>query len=135
MANSLIMVGTTTSSAVLGNGIIPLNSILRRRGQVLTSNSDNIFLNRPGYYRVNASITFTSASVGEVTIVAQKDNTNIPTLTASTSIETATTQVATLNVGGIVRVMCGEGYASLSLVNSGIPITISNVELDAEYLG
>lgn len=135
MANSLIMMGTTTTSDVLENGVVPLNSILRRRGQVLTSNSDNIFLNRPGYYKINASITFVSSETGIATIVVQKDNVNIPSLTASTSVETATTEVSTLNVNGIVRVTCGEGFASISLVNIGIPITTSNVEIDMEYLG
>lgn len=135
MANSLIMMGTTTSSAVLENGVVPLTSIFRRRGQVLTSNSDNIFLNRPGYYRVNASITFVAPTAGNVTLVAQKDNVNIPGLTATTTVTTATTQVSTLNIGGIVRVTCGEGFASLSLVNSGVEIVTSNVEIDVEYLG
>ena len=134
MANSLIMMGTTTSD-VLENGVVPLNSILRRRGQVLTSNSDNIFLNRPGYYKLNASITFVSSETGIATIVVQKDNVNIPSITASTSVGTATTEVSTLNVSGIVRVTCGEGFASISLVNIGIPITTSNVEIDMEYLG
>lgn len=135
MANSLIMMGTTTASDVLENGVVPMNSILRRRGQVLTSNSDNIFLNRPGYYKINASITFVSSETGIATIVVQKDNVNIPSITASTSVETATTEVSTLNVSGIVRVTCGEGFASISLVNIGIPITTSNVEIDMEYLG
>ena len=135
MANSLIMMGTTTSTDVLENGVVPLNSILRRRGQVLTSNSDNIFLNRPGYYKVNASVTFISSETGVATIVLQKDNTNVPSITSSTNVDTATTEVRTLNVSGIVRVMCGEGFASLSLVNIGIPITTSNVEIDVEYLG
>lgn len=135
MANSLIMMGTTTASDVLENGVVPMNSILRRRGQVLTSNSDNIFLNRPGYYKINASITFISSETGIATIVVQKDNVNIPSLTASTSVDTATTEVSTLNISGVVRVTCGEGFASLSLVNIGIPITTSNVEIDVEYLG
>ncbi len=135
MANSLIMVGSTTSSDVLENGVVPMNTILRRRGKVLTSNNDNILLNMPGYYKLNASVTFTSTETGVATIVVQKNNITIPGLTASTSVETATTEVSTLNVSGIVRVNCGEGLASISLVNIGIPITTSNVEIDMEYLG
>ena len=135
MANSLIMVGSTTSSDVLENGVVPMNTILRRRGKVLTSNNDNILLNMPGYYKLNASVTFTSTETGVATIVVQKNNITIPGLTASTSVATATTEVSTLNVSGIVRVNCGEGLASISLVNIGIPITTSNVEIDMEYLG
>lgn len=135
MANSLIMMGTTTATDVLENGVVPLNSILRRRGQVLTSSSDNIFLNRPGYYKLNASVTFISTETGVATLVVQKDNVNVPSVTASTSVDTATTEVSTLNISGVIRVTCGEGFASLSLVNIGIPITTSNVEIDVEYLG
>lgn len=135
MNNSLIMVGSTTSSDVLENGVVPMNTILRRRGKVLTSNNDNILLNMPGYYKLNASVTFTSTETGVATIVVQKNNITIPGLTASTSVTTATTEVSTLNVSGIIRVTCGEGLASISLVNIGIPITTSNVEIDMEYLG
>ena len=135
MANGLIMVGTTNSSSVLENGVVPINSILRRRGKVLTSNNDSILLNMPGYYKLNASVTFTSSETGVATIVVQKNNITIPSLTASTSVATATTEVSTLNVSGIVRVTCGDGLVSISLVNIGIPITTSNVEIDIEYLG
>ena len=56
-------------------------------------------------------------------------------MTASTTISTATTEFRTLNISGIVRVTCGEGFGTLTLVNSGIAITTNNVEIDVEYLG
>ena len=55
----------------------------------------------------------------------------IPTFT----ITTATTEVRTLNISGIVRVTYGEGFGALTLVNSGVAITTSNVEIDVEDLG
>lgn len=135
MNNSLIMMATTTANSVLANGIIPLTTITRRRGQVVTSSNSGIVLNRAGYYKVNGNITFTADDAGDVTITAQKNGVDIVGMTASTTITTATTEVRTLNVSGIVRVTCGEGFATLTLVNGDLAITTSNVEIDVEYLG
>ena len=135
MSNSLIMMTTTTSNSILANGIVPLTTITRRRGQVVTSSNNSIFLNRPGYYKVNASVTFTAPVAGTISIKAQKNGVDIVGMTASTTITTATTEVRTLNISGIVRVLCSEGFGNLTLVNSGLAITSSNVELDVEYLG
>lgn len=135
MSNSLIMMTTTTANSVLANGIIPLTTIQRRRGQVVESNSNNITLNRPGYYKVNAYVTFTAPAAGDISIQLQKNGVDVTGLTASTTITTATTEVRTLNISGIVRVFCNEGFSTITLVNSGLAITTSNVEMDIEYLG
>ena len=135
MSNSLIMMTTPTSTSILENGVLPLTSISRRRGQVITSTTDNIVLHRPGYYKVNASVTFTSEDTGEATITLQKNTVDVVGATASTTITTATTEVRTLNISAIVRVGCCEGISNLSLLNTGIAITSSNVEIDVEYLG
>ena len=135
MSNSLIMMTTTTASSVLANGVVPLSTITRRRGQVLTNNSDSIVLNRPGYYKVNATLTFTAPEAGDVTVKIQKNNVDLSGMTASTTITTATTEIRSLAISGIVRVTCSEGFASLTLVNSGVAITTSNVEVDVEYIG
>jgi hypothetical protein len=135
MSNSLIMMTTPTSSSILASGIVPLTTISRRRGQVITSTTDNIVLNRPGYYKVNASITFTGDEAGDAVITLQKNGVDVVGLNASTTITTADTEVRTLNISGVVRVGCCEGISNLSLLNTGIAITSSNVEIDVEYLG
>lgn len=135
MSNSLIMVTTTTANSILTNGIIPLTTITRRRSKVITSSNNSIILNMPGYYKVNGSITFTASEAGDVTISTQKNGVDIVGMTASTTITTADTEVRTLNLSGIVRVMCNEGFATLTFVNDDTPIITSNVELDVEYLG
>lgn len=135
MCNSLIMVTSTTNNQVLANGIVPLNTITRRRGQVLEIGSNSVVLNRAGYYKVNATITFNGAEAGVATIQLQKNGTNVVGMTASSTITTADTEVRTLSISGIVRVFCNEGIATLTLVNTGIEITTTNVEIDVEYLG
>ena len=135
MSNSLIMMTTPTSSSVLANGIIPLTTISRRRGQVITNTTDNIILNKAGYYKVNASVTFTAPVAGDATITLQKNNVDVVGATASTTITTADDEVRTLNISAIVRVGCCEGISTLTLLNTGIEITTSNIEIDVEYLG
>lgn len=135
MNNSLIMVTTPTATSVLANGIIPLTTIQRRRGQVVTLSNNAISLNRPGYYKVNANVVFTAPVAGDVTVKAQKNGVDIVGMTSSTSITTATTEVDSVSISGIVRVNCCEGFATLTLVNSGVAITTSDVEIDVEYLG
>ena len=135
MNNSLIMMTTTTSNSVLSNGIVPLTTITRRRGQNVNSGTNSVLLNRPGYYKVNASVTFTAPVAGTISIKAQKNGFDLVGMTASTTITTATTEVRTLNISGIVRVFCNEDLITLTLVNSGLAITTSNVEIDVEYLG
>ena len=135
MSNSLIMMTTTTANSVLANGIVPLTTISRRRGQVINGGTNSVLLGRPGYYKVNASITFTAPAAGTISVKLQKSGTDVVGVTASTTITTATTEVRTLNISGIVRVFCNEGFSTITLVNSGLAMTTSNVEMDIEYLG
>ena len=135
MCNSLIMVTTTTANSVLANGIVPLTTIQRGAGQAIRGGSNSVIFNRTGYYKINASVTFTAPAAGDVTVKAQKNGIDIPGITASTTITTADTEVRTVNISGIIRVCCCDLPATLTLVNSGVAITTSNVELDAEYIG
>lgn len=132
--NSLIFMTTTTDSAVLENGIIPLTTIQRRRGRVIQNGTNSVLLNMPGYYKVTGSVTFTAPAAGVVNIQLQKNNVDVPGITAGTTITTATTEVRTLNISGIVRVYCNEDIATLTIVNNGVAITVQNVALDVEYL-
>jgi LDH2 family malate/lactate/ureidoglycolate dehydrogenase len=135
MKNSLIFLITTTTNAVASNGIIPLQTIARRRGNVVEQSGNSIVLNRPGYYKINGSVTVSAQTAGIVTIEAEKSGIAIPGITSSETITTATTEVRTLNISGIIRVVCAEGAASITLVNTGVAINETNVSLDIEYLG
>jgi hypothetical protein len=55
-------------------------------------------------------------------------------MTGSNTITTADTEVRQIVINGVVRVMCNE-LATISLVNTGVGITTSNVSIDVEYLG
>ncbi len=133
--DSLIFMTTVTDSAVLANGIIPLTTIQRRRGRVIQNGTNSVLLGAPGYYKINASVTFTAPAAGVASIQLQKNNIDVPGITASTTVTTATTEVRTLNISGIVRVYCNEDLATITIVNNGVAITVQNVSFDIEYIG
>ena len=132
--NSLIYMINTGSSTVLAGGIVPLTTIARRRGRLLQSTGDSITLNAPGYYRVSATVTFTAPVAGNISLAIQKNGVTVPGLTGASTITTATTEIEQITINGIVRVTCSDGASVLTLVNTGLAITTSNVSFDVEYL-
>ena len=133
--NSLIFKVTTTPATILAGGILPLTTIARRRGRLITSENDSISLNAPGYYKVTVTVTASGSEAGDIVLNVLKNGIEIPGLTASETITTATTELRTLTISGTVRVLCGEGSAVLTLVNaSTIGITTSNISVAVEYL-
>lgn len=127
---SLIYMTNTTPSTVLAGGTLPIN-VTRRIGCSIQNGDNSIILKKPGYYKVNATITFTAATADNVTIQLNKNNVVVPGITSTATVTTATTEVNTLSLTGIIRVLCYEGDAILTLVNnSETDITISNVSLD-----
>ena len=134
MNNSLIYMINNGASSVLANGVIPLTTIARRRGKCIQNDSNSIILNAPGYYKVNAVVTFTAPVAGLISMAIQKNGVTVPGMTGATTITTATTENAQIVISGIVRVNCYEGAAALTLVNTGLAVTTSNVSIDVEYL-
>lgn len=134
MCSSLLFMTTPTASTVLTDGVVPLTTIVRRRGCAIENGTNSVVLNRPGYYKVTATVTFTAPAAGNVVLQLQKNGTAIPGITASGTVTTATTEINTLVINGIVRVFCNEGVATLTLVNTGVGITTSNVSLTVDYI-
>lgn len=132
---NLAFLTTTAVTPIVADGLIPLTTIQRKYGcGVINPDNNSVYLNKPGYYKINASVTFTAPAAGVVSIALQKNEVDVPGITASTSITTADTEIRTLNINGIVRVMPCEGVSSLNLINSGVDADIQNVAFDIEYL-
>ena len=127
---------TPTTSAITAGGVLPLTTIARRQcGCVNQLGSDSIVLERAGYYKVTATMTFTTPATGVATLRLTQDGIDVPGIVASTSVATATTEVNSLTVSGIIRVVPCNGSSVLQLVNSGIAVNTSNISIDVEYLG
>ena len=132
--NSLIYLVTPTVSEVAENGILPLTTIVRRRGASIQQSNDSIVLGAPGYHHVSVSVTFTAPAAGDVTVTLLQNGTPVQGATASTTITTATTEVRSLSFDAIVRVPCCGSPAILTVVNEGVAITTSNIAVAVEYL-
>jgi len=135
MNNSLIYLATPSVATVPAEGTLPLTTIVRRRGQSVQQSSDSILLGTPGYYHVSVSTSFTAPASGTVTHTLRLDGVAIQGGTASTSIETPTTEVRSLSFEAIVRVPCCGAPVTLTITNDGVDITTSNIAVSVEYLG
>lgn len=126
---SLIDVATTTSSAVVANGVLPLTTIVRRRGNDVNLSGNSVALTDCGsnYYLVNVTATFTAPVEGTVTLNLQQNGVNVTGATASTTITTATTEIRSLSFSAIVRTLNNVGIDSLTIVNAGVAATFSNI--------
>jgi hypothetical protein len=133
---SLIDVATTTLTTVVENGIIPLATIIRRRGNEVNLNGNAISITDCGsnYYLVVVTATFTAPVAGVVTLNLQQNGSNVAGATASTTITTATTEVRSLSFPVIVRTFNNVGIDTLSLVNAGVGATFSNISIVVEKL-
>ena len=133
---SLFAITPTTSDVVAG-GTIPLEQPARRISPVIQLSSNSITIPggqcRAGYYKVSGTVTLSSSATGVAQIELHKNGAAFPGIVAQGSIDTATTQVITLPIEGIVRVEQDE-IAVLTLVNAGIAITVSNVALVVERI-
>lgn len=128
---SLIDVATTTSSAVVANGVLPLTTIVRRRGNDVNLSGNSVALTDCGsnYYFVNVTATFTAPVEGTVTLNLQQNGVNVTGATASTTITTATTEIRSLSFSAIVRTLNNVGIDSLTIVNAGVAATFSNIDM------
>lgn len=130
--NSLIYVANTASTSVLANGVIPFPTVVRRRGRDVGQAGSAVAISDCGsnYYLVNVSATFTAPVAGAVALTLQQNGSAVVGGTASTTISTATTEVRSLSFSAIVRTFGGQpNIDALTLVNSGVAITLSNATM------
>lgn len=128
---SLIDVASTTSNAVVANGIIPLGNITRRRGcnLNLSGNSIAVIDEYNNYYLVTVTVTFTAPVAGTITVNLQQNGSNVDGATASTTVTTAGTEVRSLSFSKYIKTLNGRGIDTLSLVNAGLAATFTNVDV------
>lgn len=125
---NLLYLTTTTSESVLSGGTIPLENVTRKCGCAINTNSNTITIRKPGYYKVTGTITFTGTTTGDVVISLS----NVTGATSTGTVTTASTEINTLAINGVVKVTPCNGVTSLSLINTGIAITVENVALCIE---
>lgn len=119
---------TPTTATVAAGGALPLTTVARRITPRIQLGSDSANVAVPGYYELNATITFTADTAGDVTIATYQNGEAIPGIVATETITTATTENRTITLTGLVRVRCEP--IAITLVNvSAVAITTSNIAL------
>jgi len=126
---SAIYMTNTNSTNVLANSIIP-NFINKKVGCAMFWMNNSVLITKPGYYKIAATVTFSAEEAGDVVLTMQKNGIDIPGITATETITTPDTEIRTVTLQGIIRVLCHEGEVFLTLFNkSESAITTSNVSI------
>lgn len=133
---SNIYVATTSSSAVVANGTLPLATVVRRRGNDVNLSGNAVAITDCGsnYYLVSVNATFTAPAAGIVTLNLQQNGVNVTGATASVTVTTPTTEVRSLSFTAIIRTFNSQGIDALSIVNAGVAATFSNITMTVEKL-
>lgn len=128
---SLIDVATTTSTSVLAGATLPLATIVRRRGRDVNLSGNSVAVTDCGsnFYLVTVTATFTAPVAGAISIALQQNGTAVTGANASTTITTASTEVRSLSFSAIVRTYNSAGIDALSIVNTGLAATYSNIDM------
>lgn len=128
---SLIYATTTTPSSVVASATLPLATTIRRRGCDINLGGNAVTLTDTGsnYYLVTGSATFTAPAAGVVSLTLQQNGAAVSGATASTIITTATTETRSLSFSAIVRTFNSRGIDVLSILNSGVAATFSNISI------
>lgn len=133
---SNLYAATTSSTSVVAGAVLPLSTTVRRRGSDINLSGNSVAITDCGsnYYLVSVNATFTAPVAGVVTLSLQQNGTVVTGATASTTITTATTEVRSLSFTAIVRTFNNQGIDSLSVVNTGVAATFSNIAITVEKL-
>lgn len=126
MSRSLIQTANATNQSVLANGIISPGAVIRRFGPNINLSGSSIALSGSGYYTVDAIITLTATTPGELTVAIYEDGKPIDGATASFTT-TAATDVVTFTIPTTVRIKdcCGTKSITGVLV-TGEGVVVSN---------
>lgn len=129
MASVLYVTNNTALTAGTGDNIA-LTSIIHKNCQSQANlENGNIIIRGPGYFNIDVTLTFNSASTGVAKVSLYKDGNAINGATSSTTISTASTEVRSLSFSCEILNNCKFSTSTISLINLGIPITTSNVAI------
>lgn len=129
MASVLYAVNNTTQSVLTNANISPGILIHRNCQSQIALNGSNIDISGIGYFTADVSVTFTAPVAGNVTIALYADGSPIPGATATETITTASTEVRSIAFTTEILKNCCKNITTLTLVNTGVAITTSNVAI------
>ena len=141
----MLLIGTKnfTTQSLLTNGLVNLGNVYRKYCKkdcgvkTFDFTSNSISLQKSGIYQITVTAVVSAPTAGDVTLQLYENGVAISGALATETITTATTEFHTMTIDHFVLVDsdCVLGNAttlakSITLVNTGIPSTISNVVVD-----
>lgn len=143
----MLLIGTknTTTQNLLTNSLVDIGSVYRRfskkncNTRTFDTTSNSITLNSSGIYHVTITAIVSAPAAGDVTLSLFENGTVIPGAIATETITTATTEfhTATIDYYILVDSACVLGNRAvnsktLTLVNTGVGSTITNIVFNVE---
>lgn len=133
---------SSIASSVSVNGVIPLGSVVRKRGtkncncvSPIDLSGNSIVVSEPGYYDFDFTATFTAPTEGNVTISLYQNGVPVAGFTATTTIITADAQVASISISAPdVRVFCNGAPTAFTFVVTGTAANFSNVAVSVKKI-
>lgn len=143
----MLLLGTRNiaTQEVATDGVVSLGQVYRRYCRKCNGvktfdfNGTSIALQQQGIYHITATITFSAPVAGDVTFQLTDNGVAIPGALATETITTATTEIrtATLDYYVLVDSDCVLGQSateveSVSIINTGVDATITNVVVNVD---
>lgn len=121
-----------TTAATMGEGAtLPLGAIIRRYGCALDLNGNGINLMEKGYYTIDASVSYTAAAAGDVTLTLLADGVAVPGAVAT--VTAAAGGTVNLSITAMVKRCCdGAGTIVLAIDQAG---TLNNAAVTVSREG
>lgn len=129
MSKSLIQVANQSTQTVNINSIIPLGSVQRRYGCNCRLSGNGIELTGAGYYEIDADISVTPTTAGNVTVALYNNGVQVPGAIAYGSVSTALNPVTLPIVATIRQSCCCDSADNLTLVLLAGAGNVTNVSM------
>ena len=140
----LIGLKNISTQDLVADGLLNFGSVYRRYCRknecgvpVFTNAATSLDLNHKGIYHVTATITFTAPVAGDVTFQLLENGEVVPGALATETITTATTEIKTTTLDYYILVdnsfifnKFSTSAKSISIQNTGVASTVSNVVLN-----
>lgn len=132
MSKSLIQTANQTSQTLTANSVINPGTVLRRYGCNCRLSGNGIEIEGEGYYKVNASFTFTPTAVGNVTVTLFMDGVAVQGAKATGGVSTVGNSVTLPIVATVRKGCCCDGASSLTFVVTGNDTVANNASIRVE---
>lgn len=140
-----IGLSNSNSQSVAVGGAIDLGSVYRKyvtkcpKGLItFEANDENLTLQHSGAYKITAVVTFTAPTAGDVTLQFAENGVPVTGATATETITTANTEFRTITLDyefivskGFIDCSLATLIKNISIISSAIPITVTNVIVNA----